>query len=144
MKVCLTFYRSVPSKKQSEIVCIESPSTTKPFFIQNLLFYNDENWEAEEKVVSAPFYISFKFPWIFKIFGYRFRSGNHKFLTRWEISGGINYHGKNDYQWTVLDEKKNNSALSNSNAEKSFKIENEKFFDCFGIRMKKRIFSKCD
>jgi hypothetical protein len=95
-----------------------------------LLFWNDENWEEEGKY-GVGIDISFKSPWIFKILGYRLRSGNKNFLKRWQLIGYKTEHGKSDWNYTYLDKQENNSDLSRKNAEKSFPIQCDEFFDTF-------------
>jgi hypothetical protein len=96
------------------------------------LFWNEDNWETKEGF-PVYFWIDFKFPWIFKIFGYRLRSGNDRFPLSWEINGISSNHGQSDRKYTVLDEQKRNTVLSSRNAEKSFRIQNEENFDGFEV-----------
>jgi hypothetical protein len=94
--------------------------------------WDDQNWES--KYHGSSFFIGFKFPWIFRLFGYRLRSGDKQFPIKWEFQGYNSDHGKGMWKEIVLDNQETNSDCLGKYSEKSFRIENENFFDAFGVR----------
>jgi hypothetical protein len=123
--------------KCNDIVSIESLYSKKNSLSTNLMNWDDQNWEGEEYFGSSSFYIHFKFPWIFRLFGYRLRSGFKQFPIEWECKGINSDHGKGNWKTTVLDDQKNNFYLLENYSEKSFRIQNENFFDCFVVYLRK-------
>jgi serine/threonine protein kinase len=112
-----------------EIFCGDTkPNSTS----QNLLFWNDEEWQPKSEY-SVGLFLKFKFPYMFKLAGFRFRSEKMNFLKHWKLVGFESNHGKNDEKTTVLFEQKENGDLDRIGAEKSFKINSEKFFDSFSF-----------
>jgi hypothetical protein len=98
------------------------------------LNWDDQNWESGG-LFSSGFSIYFKFPWIFRFFGYRLRSGDKQFPTEWRFFGSNNDHGKVITKHVFLDHQENNSELFGKYSEKSFRIENDNFFDGFHFQL---------
>jgi hypothetical protein len=94
--------------------------------------WDDQNLESDEYCDSF-FFIDFKFPWIFRLFGYRLRSGDKQFPILWEFRGVNSAHGKGHPKEICLVKQKNNSDLLGKYSEKSFRIESENFLDSFGF-----------
>jgi hypothetical protein len=132
------FFQQFSMKDRSDVFEIFSYHTKPSSTSQNLLFWNDEEWQAEYEYSSVSLYIDFGFPFIFKLTGYRFRSGKSKFLKNWEVIGYESDHGKGNWKETHLDEQKENRDLARSGAEKSFKINCEKFFDEIQFELKEK------
>jgi hypothetical protein len=121
------FFQTCSFKDRNNVFSINGAGTSKNSSVQNLLFWGEENWEAKYAYLS----LSFKFPWIFKIFGYHLQSGNTNFLKNWKFCGFKSDHEKSRWNETVLDEQKNSSDLLRKNGEKSFPIQCDEFFDAF-------------
>jgi hypothetical protein len=96
--------------------------------------WNDQNWES--KRWGSYFFIHFRFPWIFRLFGYRLRSGNKHFPTEWTLMGSDSEDTKGRYGGWVLDEQKNNSDLLKNHSERSFRIQSKMFWNCFELNFK--------
>jgi hypothetical protein len=124
------FFQQFSMKDRSDVFEISSNDTKPNSTSQNLLFWNDEEWQAKEKY-SVYLFILFRFPFVFKLTGYRFRSGKLKFLKNWKLRGY-----ESGWKETVLDEQRENRDLARSGAEKSFKINCEKFFDEIGFELR--------
>jgi hypothetical protein len=122
------FFQQFSMKERSDVFEVYCDYTKPNSTSQNLLFWNDEELQTKNKY-SVYLYIQFRFPFIFKLAGYRFRSGKSKFLKNWKVFGIESDHGKSVWKETDLDHQKENRDLARSGAEKSFKINCEKFVD---------------
>jgi hypothetical protein len=126
-----SFFSQRSLKDRNDVFEIYSYQTKPNSTSQNLLFWNDEEWQAKPKYGSVYLDIEFRFPFIIKLTGYRFRSGKSKFLKNWKVIGIESDHGKSDYKRIGFGKQKENQDLTRSGAEKSFKINRENFFDTF-------------
>jgi serine/threonine protein kinase len=121
------FFSLCSIKNRNNVFTIGCSYSKKNSSVQNLLFWNEHDWEAKS---SFPvFFIAFTFPWVFKIFGYRLRSGNQPYLKNWTVEGVKSNHDTGDWKRIDLDQQRNNTTLSSKYVEKCFPIQNEEFFD---------------
>jgi hypothetical protein len=129
------FFEKVSLKDRNEVFEILSYDSKPHSTSQSLLFWNEEEWQAEI-LWGVYLYLSFKFPFVFQISGYRFKSGKGNFVKSWTVEGIQSEHGKTEGKETILDEQKENRDLSRSGAERSFRINSETFFDRFLFDLK--------
>jgi hypothetical protein len=131
------FFEKYSFRTRNDVVIIENVDTKKNSSVQNLLFWNNDSWDAETECKYVSFVIYFKFPWMFKIFGYRLRSGNDHFFQNWTLLGiNSGHRTKGDDKKVVLSSQKNNFVLSSNYAEKSFEIQHQDFFNGFQVNLK--------
>jgi serine/threonine protein kinase len=136
------YFSKFSLKNRNLFFTVESFHTKKNNYTHHLIDWNDENWETQANYGSCFFIINFYSPYIFKILGYRLRSGNRNFPTEWLIIGCNSDHGKGHEEKTVLDEQKSNSTLSSKYVEKSFPKQTEQFFDQFEFELKGNYFEQ--
>jgi hypothetical protein len=122
----LNFFNHFSLQNLSEIFWIKSFDSKENSLSSNLMNWNDHNWEST-RFWSSFFSINFRFPWIFRLFGYRLRSGNKHFPTEWTLVGSDSEDRKRGYEGIVLDEQKNNSDLLKKHSERSFRIQSKTF-----------------
>jgi hypothetical protein len=125
----MNFFNHSSLQNLSEIFWISSFQSKENSLSSNLMNWNDHNWES--KSWPAYFFIHFRFPWIFRLYGYRIRSGHKLFPIEWRLFGSDSEDGKGGYGGCVLDEQKNNSDLLKKHSERSFRIQRKKFWNGF-------------
>jgi hypothetical protein len=124
------FFENFSLKDRSNVFEIFSWHTKSNSTSENLLFWNDEECQADSGEFSnVGLEIYFKFPYAFQPKGYRFRSGKTNFVKNWTVIGIQSEYGKGNRKRIYLDEQKDNQDLARSSAEKSFKINCQNFLD---------------
>jgi hypothetical protein len=125
-------FQNCSIKNIHQYFCCNSSNSMDGFNPHSLTEWNNTIWISKPQD-DCRFYLEFKPHWVFKLTGYRLKSGDSKFLRSWKFCGSnVNVADNNIFSiQTVLDQQKDNISLSSIFGEESFVVSNEIFCDSF-------------